>query len=559
MTKPTDGMPADGQPGDATSGTPAVHTSIDATRPIPQDQTTAIPSGYAYPAPSPQTAEAIDRTEGAPFTDEPARRGRRSTGLTIGAVAAVAAVAALGAGGVLLYDALSGGGAQPAEVLPSDAYSYMRIDIDPAAGQKIAAVRFLNKIPQVKNLGSGDARKALWELATKDADNACVATFTYDKDIAPWLGERAGAVLRPGGTPEEPNFAVALQVTDETKAKETLARLFGCDDGAQPDLRMKDGYALITLAGKGDDLVAALDKGTLASNATFTADMEALGEPGVLSFWGDLRPMMKDATNMAPDAAAEAGFTGDIRGRFAAALRFDPSFVELAGTVRGLETPGTAVPGDSTALGNLPADTMVAFHVANGDKLLDAAWPQLKTQLDELAAAEGQDDAVAMVEDQYGITIPEDLKAVAGSSFTFAMPGGQNFETDAPVLGARIVTKDAALADEVLTRVEYAAGTEFLVKKRDGDRLHVATWSGYADELRSGGSLGQAAGFKAALGDLSTSAFAVFVDLDQLERYYLDEVDGDARAVLKAMRTVGYKASATGPGESVFSLRVVGD
>ncbi|HEU5144782.1 MAG TPA: DUF3352 domain-containing protein [Dermatophilaceae bacterium] len=559
MTEPTDSTPAGDQPTSGTSGEPA---PSDATRPIPQERTAAIPSGYSYPTPPPQAAQGTggtEDTEGIPLTDEPAPRGRTRTALIVGTVAAVAV---LGTGGILAYNALSGGGVQPADVLPADAYAYLRVDIDPAAGQKIAAVRFLSKIPQVKDLGTGDARKALWELATKDTDNACVSKFAYDRDIAPWVGQRTGIALRPGGTSKQPNFALALQVTDETKAKETLTRLLACDDGKQPDLRLKDGYALITPAGKGDDLVAAVDKGALSSNATFTADMDALGEQGVMSFWGDLQPLFKDAAIMAPDAAAEAGVAGDIEGRYAAAVRFDPSFVELAGIVRGLEQGGTPSPmprGDSTALGNLPADTMAAFHMANGDQLLDATWPQVKKQLDELAAADGQDDVVAMIEDELGIKLPDDLKAIAGSSFTFAMPGGQNFETDFPTLGARIVSKNAARADEVLTKVEDVAGTGLLVKKLDGDRLHVATWSGYADQLRNGGSLGQSDGFKAALGNLSTSPFAVFLDLDQLEKYYLEEADGDARAALQAMRSVGYKTSATDQGGSTFTLRVVGN
>jgi hypothetical protein len=552
MTQPTDGTPADDQP---TSNTPADHEPVDATRPLPQDQTAADPSPYAYPAPPPQTGDAA---EGTPLTDEPTPRGRKRTGLIIGTVAAVAV---LGTGGVLAYNALSGGGAQPAEVLPADSYAYMRIDIDPSAGQKIAAVRFLNKIPQIKDLGTGDARKGLWELATKDADNECVKKFSYDTDIAPWLGERAGAALRPGGTPEEPNFAFALQVTDETKAKETLTKLFACDDGEQPDLRMKGGYALITMPGKGDDLVAAVDKGTLAGNATFTADMAALGGDGVLSFWGDLQPLLKEVTNMAPDAASESGLSaGDVKGRFAAALRFDPSYVELAGIGRGLEAPGSVSPkpGDSTALGKLPDDTMAAFHVANGAESLDAAWPELQKQLDDLAAAEGQDDMLAMIEDQFGISLPDDLKALLGSSFTFAMPE-QDLEQDVPTLGFVTVSKDAARAEEVLTNVEDLVGSSLLTKEVQGDRLYVATDPGYVNKLKSGGKLGDSEAFKAALGDLSTSQVAYFIDLDKLEKLYLKEADGDARAALEAMRAVGVKASATATGDTTFSLRVVGN
>lgn len=545
MTQPTDGVPAEDQPGDA-------------TRPLPQDQTAAIPSAYAYPTPPPASGPA-SAPEGTPLTDEPAPRGPRRTGLLIGAVAAVAA---LGTGGVLAYNALSGGGDQPAAVLPADAYYYMRFDIDPSAGQKLAAVRFLSKIPEIKDLGTDDPRKTLWELATKNADDECLAKFEYDRDIAPWLGQRAGLALRPGGTADAPNAAFALQVTDEAKAGETLPKLLACSEEDPAELRMQDGYALITQVGKGDDLVAAVEQGSLADEAVFAEDMAALGEQGVVSFWGDLSPLLKDATNMAPDAAADAGFGAeDVKGRFAAALRFDPSFVELAGIGRGIEAPGAASPvaGDSSALGDLPTDTMAAFHVANGDQLLGAAWPQLKKQLDELGADQGQGDLLAMLEAQLGISLPDDLQAILGSSFTFAMPGGQNFDQDLPNLGARIVSKDAERAEEVLTQIEDIAGSSFLVKKRDGDRLHVATWSGYTDQLRNGGDLGQSEAFTTALGDLSTSVVAVYLDLDQLEKYYLEEADGEARAALEAMRSVGYKASTTGPGEASFTLRVVGN
>ncbi len=70
----------------------------------------------------------------------------------------------LGAGAVFAVQQLSGGGAQPADVLPGDAYGYVRLDIDPSAGQKIAAVRFLDKLPQVRDtLGGDDPRKKLWD------------------------------------------------------------------------------------------------------------------------------------------------------------------------------------------------------------------------------------------------------------------------------------------------------------------------------------------------------------------------------------------------------------
>lgn len=535
------------------------------TRPLPQEATGILPASYSYPPASPgapgTTATSHESSaapaEGVPLTDEPTPRGRKRTGLLIGTIAAVAV---LGTGGVLAYNALSGSGSQPADVLPGDSYAYFRLDIDPSAGQKIAAVRFLNKIPQIKSLESGDPRKQLWELATKDADNDCVKKFSYDNDIAPWLGDRAGFALRPGGTAQEPNGAFALQVTDDDRAKSTLTKLFACDKGEQPDLRIKGGYALITAPGKGDDLVAAIDKGTLAGSATFKEDMAALGEEGVLSFWGDLPPLLKDATNLAPKAAGGANLPADLKGRVALALRFDPSFVEFAGVARGLQGPGIVKPvqGSSSELAKLPEDTMAALHVSNADQQLAAAWPQLKKSLDDAAAADGQEDMVAMLEQQLGIKLPTDLQALLGSSFTLAIPE-QDLAGDEPLLGAKVISKDAARAEEVLTKIEDQAGSSFLTKKVEGDHLYVATSPDYADKLKAGGKLGESQAFKAALGDVSTRQTALFIDLDKIEKLYLDQADGEAKAALEALRAVGFSGSVTGDGESTFSLRVVGN
>ena len=204
---------------------------------------------------------------GSPTRRESAAAGRpagRRTGLVVGGV--VAALV-LGGGAVFAVQQLSGGGAQPADVLPGDAYGYVRLDIDPSAGQKIAAVRFLDKLPQVRDtLGGDDPRKKLWELITEEASDDCIAAFSYDNDIAPWLGDRAGAAVRPGGTEDKPHVALAVQVTDEARAEQTLGKLFACDpDGA--DIETKDGYVLVMPPGTGTATMAAIAKGTLATNA----------------------------------------------------------------------------------------------------------------------------------------------------------------------------------------------------------------------------------------------------------------------------------------------------
>jgi hypothetical protein len=506
------------------------------------------------------------------LSDDPegkAPAGRRRPVLLVGAV--VAALA-LGGGGALAFQKLSGSGSQPAEVLPGDAYAYLRLDIDPSAGQKIAAVRFLGKLPQVKDtLDSGDPRKKLWELASKDASNACVAKFSYDNDIAPWLGDRVGVAIRPGGTAKEPNVALAIQVKDDGAAKDTLTRLFACDkSGTTAEVRIKDGYAIVTPRGTGDATLAAVDKGSLAANPTFTQDMAALGEQGVMSGWFDMSTGAKELPKLG--SASGLGTLGDMgtmgsmttaagaKGRFAMALRFEADYVELAGKVRGADA-AKAVKGDGSELASLPANTMAALTIAGADQGIDAGWPAFEKQLQTLGSnSTGSPDVVSEIEQELGMKLPDDLKVLLGRSFTLAVPG-QDFKSEMPTIGAKVVSSDAKRADGLVGRIleKTGAGSGVLTHKVDGDKLFVATTPGYADDLQAGGKLGDSDAFKLAVGDVASSNAALFVDLDKVDDLVKGEVHGEAKSFLESLRAVGVNASSTGNGEGTFTLRVVGD
>ena len=103
-------------------------------------------------------------------------------------------------GGIFAYGKLNGGD-QPAAVLPGNAVAYARVDLNPSAGQKVAAMRFLLKFPSVKDkLGltgdNDDLRQKLFELIKKYAGDD-LADVDFDKDIKPWLGDRAGMAALP--------------------------------------------------------------------------------------------------------------------------------------------------------------------------------------------------------------------------------------------------------------------------------------------------------------------------------------------------------------------------
>ena len=57
------------------------------------------------------------------------------------------AVAGVAAAGAVVGTALSGGGDQPEQHLPGSAVLFAKVDLDPAASQKIDALRFLRTLP----------------------------------------------------------------------------------------------------------------------------------------------------------------------------------------------------------------------------------------------------------------------------------------------------------------------------------------------------------------------------------------------------------------------------
>lgn len=573
MTEPNDPTP-ESTPGRTSASAP---DGTEATQAIPRSETQAMPTSYGYPGggdgaaattPGATTPEAATpqatgsdgpAAAGVPFSEPTAPTGpRRRTGLVAGGAVAVLV---LGGGIAFGVAKLSGGGAQPADVIPSDALAYARIDIDPSAGQKIAAVRFLNKIPAAKDaFSSDDLRQKLWEQAITGSNNACLSKFDFAKDIKPWLGERAGLAVRPGKTDGEPNMVVVLQTSDEAKARDTLGRLIECSDDSKgkTDIRARDGYVLLTPKGQGDATLSALDKGSLAGNATFSGDMTALGDQGIASMWFDVARVTQ-AVNDNLGAASGQSLPQGVQGRAALTLRFDPSFVEVAGVARG-NTTVKKVAGSGAELASLPTDTVAALQLSGGAQQVDDTWPELQKALNNLPGVGSGADVQAMLENELGIKLPDDLKVLLGKSFTVALPDQEFGSSDLPTVGLKVTGTDAKRAEEVLTSIEDVSGGALaLEKKSEADRLYASTTPGYADKLGQPGKLGDSDGFKAALGDTTAMAAGVYVDLDRVEKYYLDTVSPDAREAVESLRAVGLSLSHTGEGESTFSLRVVGN
>ena len=512
------------------------------------------------PTPAEATAAPAISVEPAPSEVAPARRRRGPVVWGVVALAVVALALTAAAFGMKLV----GGGPQPDTLVPSTALAYLRVDTDPSVGQKVSAVRFLQKVPQVKGaVDSGDPRKRLVEALVERSGNK---DLSYARDIEPWLGDRlAVAVLPPKSEGADPEPLLVVQVKDEAKARAGIAKL-SAGDTDKPEVTFKDGYALLTSAGNGKAVTDAIARGTLADSSTYAGDVAAVGDQGIASGWLDLAALAKYTGAVSGDngPAGLSAFGGDLKGagRAAFALRFDADAVELVGVSRGATAVKKPVTTAGSTITRLPADTAVALSLSGLDQVIGQAWDGILKGIGAQSPGEDVNGELKAMESQLGISLPGDLQTLLGRNLVLAVPDQDFASGDGPQFGARVTT-DAAKADAVVTRLErlaiQAGGELPIVHQAKGDQFYLASSQDYLGKLTADGTLGDSEAFTAAVPDAKDAQYVLFADLDRLEKSYLDQVPAQDRDLVKALRAVGASGSVTGNGEARFTLRVVGN
>jgi hypothetical protein len=469
---------------------------------------------------------------------------------------AAALVLALVGGVTYAMGALSGGGQQAAEALPGGAIGLLSVDLDPPAGQKIDGFRFLRKFPTLREHVplDGDAREVVFDAF---ADELGWSDVDFDADVSPWLGKRLAVAVYPptGGDGSDPVVVVALQVTDADKADAGLEKLAaqvrtGTDGPAPAGWAFSGDYALVAEnAMSAKDLATRAGTAPLSTDEHFAADTES-ADDGVVLAWADLG---RAAGVLGGAAAVPQVFGGSAGGRTTMVARFDgPDVVELSGTTTGLDGAGWAE-HQVHGMGDLPASTAVAFGLADGDQLAAKAWTAAQGFLG-IMSAEGGDDR--SLEDELGLTMPDDLATLLGSNLLIALDGGGSDELQ---VGARITT-DAAAATKVLDALETQSddwlAPEFtLVRRTVGDDLVVADTKEQADRLASDGALGDDETFRSALPDLDDAALALWVDPAGVQTAFGLGTEPDPD--LEPLDGVGLTVSSISDGTASFRFRMV--
>lgn len=516
-------------------------------------------------------------------TYEPPTQSKSRPGLLI-ALAVVAALV-IGGGAWAATRMLGGGGDQPASALPEETAAYIRLDINPQVGQKIAAVRFFQGLDEevLTTLRDDDIREKAFEWMAEEEE--AFAAIDYAEDIEPWLGDRLALGLVPNGS-DEPYVGIALEVKDEDAANAGLTKLQEAtnasgEDGDGLDWYFHGSYAVLTTTDAVGSLQDKTEAGSLADKDTFRDDMNALGDEGVASAWVDVEPLASLADSPLAEESLDSAATLDpsgalgnlvgtssiaeqaAKGRYAAALRFSEDSIELSGVTRGIEGFGVDGGDSGHLILDLPEDTVGAFSLENGDQIVARVYEMFQEMFPEdLAEAEAQAA-------EAGFTLPDDIQTLVGSSLVLSVgPGVLDLQSNPENLDAWQIAyrteTDTDAAEDLLARVLNMTGEpqfdQMLVRDASDGVLTLGVSRSYVDAVTAGGGLGDSATFKAAVPNAADADSVFYVNVNGFEQLYLSEIeDAQSREALELLAAVGYSGSSDADGNGEFTLRFVAD
>ncbi len=461
-------------------------------------------------------------------------RSRRRTGIIVGA--AVAVLGVTGAG-VATAMALSGGGAQPEDVLPGRAVAFVKLDLDPSAGQKLNAYRLSQKFPDASEdlKGVDSLRDDVLRSALEDSG------IDYDAQVKPWIGDRAGIAVLPADDGQNPSVVAAVAYTDRAEAEKALDGELGADVAhafVDDYVLLSDDQAVVDAAADARDVLADADG--------FSDAVDALDGDQIALAWADFGKTFDSLPAEVKDASAGQLADFDPSGQIVMGLHVEADAVELDGRALGIKTgreeqDSLPAPVGTGLVGELPAEAIAALSIAGLDASLAASYEDLLTSLE----ASGEDVEGQL--EQFGLDLPEDLSTVLGSDT--AVAGWGDEQSPEGLLRTRSDDPEAGVA--VLRKVYDAAGGaelgafDDLVEARE-DGLAVGTPGALAAD---GKTLSSLEPFTGAVPEADDASFVAWVDLQQALT-----LSGVATPDTEPLKAFGMTAKGT--TEGTFTARL---
>jgi hypothetical protein len=328
---------------------------------------------------------------------------------------AVALAACGGAGGAADAD--------PAKAVPAGTAMYFEGVVRPEGDQREDVLDAAGKV-----MRTDDPEAKIRELLAKAQAESEGPKFDYDKDVAPWLGEKAG-VWVTGVDKDEPGYAAVVATKDTEAAQEALDK--EAKEEKTNKERSYDGVDYMVdedgvAAGiVGDYVVAGTEPefkrtvkaeqggDVLADDKKFKGVVDELEEDRLGFFYIDLKPVFEQAIKNDPNAARQAQqlraiFPVDKLEPMGGALLADGDRIAFDTLMRGPGVTALRVfapffgTGETPLVAELPGDAWAAYGAPN-------VGPGLKSLFTQVAGAFGGAAATQQLQQQYGIDLERDI------------------------------------------------------------------------------------------------------------------------------------------------------
>lgn len=433
---------------------------------------------------------------------------RAPAGLAVIAIG-VTAVLVAGIGTAVAVGSAIGGGQQPEDVLPKNAIALAKVDLAPPLGQRKAVYDLSRKFDGIEVKSVESVKDDLLEpLLESDG------TLDYDKDVKPWLGDRVGIAAVRDDSADRVAPVAAIQYTDKDKATRALKEAQKDDD--ELFFAFSGDYVIVADTQREADRSAKADD-HLADNETFSSAIDALEGDQIVTGWVDV----KGVYGVLPaEQRDQLKLDADPSGSFVIGAHADSSYVEVVGKavdVRdSLKQYGAGTFGNGKGhnlLATMPVESTFAFELTGLGESLTKAYGSL--QKEEWF---GQANEQAQ---QFGLTLPDDLRTVFGTDLGVGVFGNLN---ENPRVVGHVLTEKPDEAIKILTKIPTPEDTPPFALEAEGSNSYFVGTDAGAIALARRGTLGDSAPFKRALPDAKDAGFAAYVSIGRAAQLAGDDL-----------------------------------
>jgi hypothetical protein len=509
----------------------------------------------------PQPESQHQPTSGASFSrDEllavgPVERPRRNVAAIVVSLLAVLAVIG-GAVGYVGYHKLASSGSQPDQWAPANSIAYLKLDLDPAASEKISALRFEQKFPDAPHVTSADQLKdALLDEVFNDSSGS--SKIDYATDVKPWLGDRVALAVYPDASGAAQVVGI-VAVKDADAAKTDLPKLVQGQGGpTQAAFALEGDYAIVGQTQTAvSAAVAAAKASNITASSTYSSDIATLKGDRILTGWADLGALVKlaatsaaqdlsrlgglgalgglsslsegggfqaltsardDAPGLqvltsvassapAPSVTSAVSAVSAVKGRFVFGLQLQPGYADFEGRVIGSDVGGYHNGNAMSLLGQLPAGSIAGLSVSG---LGDVLTQELATLTKSPLVAAGLQSELDGLGTKLGIALPGDAINLLGNEFAAGLdsvPAGHGTAKFTVITQPTDQAKGLATAQKLASSIDQ--GTAAPTVRTAGSDVIIS------NDPQATGSLGDDPAFKAAMSGVPDQVVgAVYVDL----------------------------------------------